>query len=287
MSIAYLNGQYLPLSDAKVSPMDRGFLFADGVYEVVPVYQGKPFGLEKHLDRLERSLSAIKLASGLSQAAWTEAISEIIRRNGSGHQLVYLQVTRGVAEVRDHRFPDTVVPTIFIMSSAVDAPEKEGQLSSAGISAVTIPDIRWGRCDIKSVALLPNILGRQQAIEKHADEAIFIREDLVTECPAANVFIVKQNEVVTPPLNETILGGVTRDIVISLLEKNHIPCRQRPVMKMELFTADEIWISSSSKDLLPVTMLDGNPVGEGVPGALWRRAAEMYQQYKHNLFGIA
>ncbi|MCP5205725.1 MAG: D-amino acid aminotransferase [Hahellaceae bacterium] len=287
MSIAYLNGQYLPLSDAKVSPMDRGFLFADGVYEVVPVYQGKPFGLEKHLERLERSLSAIKLASGLSQTAWIEAITEIIRRNGGGHQLVYLQVTRGVAEVRDHRFPDIVVPTIFIMSSAVDAPKKEGPLSAVGISAVTIPDIRWGRCDIKSVALLPNILGRQQAIEKHADEAIFIREDLVTECPAANVFIVKQNEVVTPPLNETILGGVTRDIVISLLEKNHILCRQRPVMKMELFTADEIWISSSSKDLLPVTMLDGNPVGEGVPGALWRRAAEMYQQYKHNLFGIA
>lgn len=286
MSVVYLNGQYLPLSDAKVSPMDRGFLFADGVYEVVPVYQGKPFGLVQHLDRLERSLSAIKLESGLSQSDWVDAIGEVIKRNNGEHQLIYLQVTRGVAEIRDHRFPKTVVPTIFIMSSVVDAPEKGGELPSAGVSAITIPDIRWGRCDIKSIALLPNILGRQQAIEKNADEAIFIREDLVTECPAANVFIVKDNEVATPPLNKTILGGVTRDIVISLLEKHHIPCRQRPVMKMELFSADEIWISSSSKDLLPVTMLDGKRVGDGLPGDLWQRVAELYLQHKHELFGI-
>lgn len=286
MSIVYLNGLFLPLAEARVSPMDRGFLFADGVYEVIPVYQKKAFGIEKHLERLQRSLDAIQLDSEVPVSRWCELIEEVICRNDSVHQLIYLQVTRGIAEVRDHKFPENAFPTVFIMSSPMVVPKSGFQLDDTGITAVTLPDLRWQRCDIKSISLLPNILSRQEAIEKNADDAILIRDGWVTECPAANVFLVKDAVIITPQLSLLILGGVTRDLVISLALANNICCQQRPVLKAELYTADEIWISSSTKDLMPVVQLDGKPVGNGVAGEQWRRVASLFLQHKRALFGI-
>jgi D-alanine transaminase len=286
MSIVYLNGRFLPLEEARVSPMDRGFLFADGVYEVIPIYQGKAFGAEQHLARLQKSLAAIKLDNPLTVADWLDLITKIVSLNASAHQLIYLQITRGIAEVRDHRFPDSVVPTVFIMSTPVAIPESGFVPQEESLSAITVDDIRWLRCDIKSIGLLPNILARQTAIENGADDAIFVRDGMVTECPAANVFLVKEGVIITPPLNEWILGGVTRDLVIALALENHIPCLQRPVQKMELCTADELWISSSTKDVMPVISLDGKPVGNGLPGELWRRMAHLYLRHKQALFGV-
>jgi D-alanine transaminase len=277
VTIAYLNGEFQPLEDTRISPLDRGFLFADGVYEVIPVYAGRLFRPDAHLDRLERSLASIRIEDPLGRAGWNALLDGIIERNGGGHQSVYLQVTRGVA-AREHGFPGNVAPTVFAMTRILD-----GDPQILPIHAVTRPDIRWTRCDIKSVALLPNVLMRQEAADASAAEAILIRDGLVTEGTATNVFVVQGNAVSTPPDSPHILGGITRELLKELMNGASIECRDEPVTETALRAAREIWLSSSTKEVTPVVRLDGKPVGAGVPGPLWERIHGLFQDYKQRL----
>lgn len=275
----YLNGDFLPASEAKVSVLDRGFVFGDGVYEVIPVYAGRLFRLEHHLERLDNSLNGIRLENPLPHAQWAECLEELIRRNGGGDQSVYLQITRGVAK-RDHAFPDQVQPTVFAMSNPM--PEVSPELRR-GVDAITLEDFRWKMCHIKSIALLPNILLRQQAIDQGATEAIMLREGQVTEGAATNVFIVQDGTVLTPPKSNLLLPGITRDLVVELCHKHGLPCEERAITEEELREADEIWLTSSTKEIIPVTRLDAEPVGKGRPGPVWEQALGHYQVYKQAL----
>ncbi len=277
MTIAYLNGEFQPLEETRISPLDRGFLFADGVYEVIPVYAGRLFRADAHLDRLERSLASIRIADPLGRTGWNTLLDGIIERNGGGHQAVYLQVTRGAAP-REHGFPGSVAATVFAMTRILD-----GQPQILPINAVTRPDIRWTRCDIKSVALLPNVLMRQEAADASAAEAILIRDGLVTEGTASNVFVVQDDFVSTPPDSPHILGGITRELIKELMSSASIECRDEPVTETALRAAREIWVSSSTKEVTPVVRLDDKPVGEGVPGPLWERVHGLFQDYKQRL----
>ena len=274
--IVYLNGDFLAATEAKVSVLDRGFVFGDGVYEVIPVYGGRLFRLDQHLDRLDQSLEGIRVAPPLDHKQWRGLLEELIQRNGGGDQSVYLQVTRGVAN-RDHAFPANVSPTVFAMSSPLgEVPEELRR----GVSAVTMEDIRWKLCHIKAIALLPNILLRQQAIDQGAAEGIMIRDGFVTEGAATNVFAVLGAILVTPPKSNLLLPGITRDLIVELCREGGIELEERPLSEEELRGADEVWISSSTKEILPVTRLDGAPVGSGEPGPVWRRAIALYQTYK-------
>lgn len=277
MTIAYLDGEYLPLADVRISPLDRGFLFADGVYEVIPVYAGRLFRADAHLQRLERSLDGIDIEDPLGRAGWRALLEEMVERNGGANQALYLQVTRGAAP-RDHGFPDGVAPTVFAMTRIVDGDPPAGPLH-----AVTRPDIRWSRCDIKSIALLPNVLMRQEARDASAAEAIFIRENMLTEGTATNVFVVAGEVVRTPPRSEHILGGITRDLIIELAREAQMECREEPVTLAALRAASEIWLSSSTKEVVPVVALDGEPVGQGAPGPLWERMHGLFQDFKQRL----
>ena len=279
-AICYLNGDYLPLDEACVPVLDRGFIFGDGVYEVIPVYAGKPFRLAHHLQRLNDSLNGIYLVNPLSDEQWTQIIQQVISRNTEGDQSIYLQVTRGVAR-RDHGFPGTAQPTVFVMSnpfSPVDA-----KLLEEGVGAITLEDIRWQYCHIKSIALLPNILLRQQALDAGAAEAILLKADKVTEGAASNVFVVLDGKLVTPPKGECLLPGITRDLVVELADKHGVSCEQRDISREELLRAEEIWITSSTREILPVTHLDGHPVGDGLPGPVWQKMYAIYQDYKNEL----
>ncbi len=274
--IVYLNGQFLPTPEAKVSVLDRGFVFGDGVYEVIPVYGARPFRLEEHLRRLDASLAGIRLANPLTHGQWRECLLRLVAENGAGDQSLYLQVTRGAAR-RDHAFPASIHPTVFAMSSPLE--EVPGELRR-GISAITVEDIRWKLCSIKSIALLPNILLRQEAIDRGAAEAIMLRDGLVTEAVAANVFVVAQGTVATPPKSNLLLPGTTRDLIVELCASHAIPCEERDITAEQLRSADEIWVTSSTRDLLPVIRLDGQPVGSGSPGPIGERVLLLYQQYK-------
>jgi D-alanine transaminase len=274
--IVYLNGDYLPIEEAKVSVLDRGFIFGDGVYEVIPAYGGHPLRLPHHLQRLQNSLDAIRLANPRSQSAWTEIIASVIEKNQGEDQYIYLQVTRGVAK-RDHRFPDGNSPTVFVMSSPLLPVDRH--LLEQGVAAITLDDIRWRYCNIKTTALLGNVLLRQQAVEQDAAEAILIRDNDVTEGAASNLFIVLDGVIITPPKSDLLLPGITRDLVVELAKYHQLPCEERPITPQELQQAEEIWLTSSTKEILPVTRLDGNRVGNGTPGTVWHT---MYQYYQDN-----
>lgn len=283
--IAYLNTQFLPLAEARISPMDRGFLFADGIYEVIPVYAGKLFRLEEHLDRLDYSLNEIHLHSPLTRGGWRNLLEELVAKNGSGNMSVYLQVTRGVAEVREHAFPaKSIPPTLFAMCSPISKPKTEDIDHTVGGKAISVSDIRWLRCDIKSISLLPNILMRQKAVEAGALEAIFIRNGSATEGSASNLFIVKAGRLITPPKSHFILGGITRDLILELATLNGFPFVERAISEEELRSADEIWVSSSTREILPITELDGAPVANGEVGPIWKKFAALYVTYKASLF---
>ena len=271
--IGWLDGVFAPLEELRVSPLDRGFLFADGVYEVVPVYAGKLFRCEAHLARLERSLAGVRIPEPLPRAEWVQVLDELVTRNGGGDQAVYLQVTRGVAP-RDHAFPQSTTPTAFAMTRAVQRPAEPPPRS-----AITRPDPRWQRCDIKSVSLLPNVLLRQEAREAGVDEAILLRDGQVTEGAATNVFIVKDDFIVTPPKTNHLLGGVTRDLLVELLEGANLPLVEGPIEAADLEQATEVWITSSSMEVAPVVNLDGQPVGAGKPGPVWQRARRLFSDY--------
>lgn len=278
MSEVYLNGDFLPPERASVSVLDRGFLFGDGVYEVVPSYGGHFLGLVAHLERLDASLSAVHLPNPLTRGQWREILQRLIGTPPAEDQYVYLQVTRGAPSERDHLCPEGVTPTVFAMARPIRP--RLAEVATQGVTCVTRPDPRWSRCDIKAISLLAAVLMRREAQEGGALETIMIRDGLVTEGSSTNVFVVSGSTIATPAKGHLILSGITRDLVVSLAAEAGMAVREGPVPAESLVTADEIWLTSSTREVLPVTRLDGKPVGLGAPGPLWRRLDGLYQDYK-------
>lgn len=279
MTLAYLNGEFIPLSQAKVSVMDRGFLFGDGVYEVIPVYHGQCFRLQQHLMRLAKSLTAIQLNYDCNQLI--PIVERLVSENGGGNQSLYLQITRGPASTRDFAFPEHSQPTVMAYSMPLYS--KTLAELEQGIAAITVDDIRWQRCDIKAITLLASVLLREEAKQQGKQEAILVRNGYAMEGTASNLFMVNANVIITPPLSHHILGGVTRDLIIELAMQHHLPIEQRLITKQELCDAEEIWITSSLREVLPVTSLDNKSVGHGVAGPLWYTVINLYQDYKRSL----
>lgn len=286
MATVYLNGKFTALEDASISVLDRGFLFGDGIYEVIPVYAGTPFRFEHHLDRLKNSLREIKIEDPLTAKQWLELTTELIDKNSpeSGYQesdqSIYLQITRGVAP-RDHIFPIQIKPTIFMMSTPLIGSPAE--VICNGISAITEVDSRWSRCNIKSINLFANVLHRQSAIEQDAKEAILIKDGVVTEGAASNLFIVKDGTLITPPQSAYLLPGVTRDLVLELARKENIMADESEIKRELLTAADEIFVTSSTKEIVPVTKLNGNLVGDGSVGTVTKKLHLTLQTFKQNL----
>lgn len=285
MSIAYLNGQFLPIEEAKVPVLDRGFLFGDGVYEVVPVYAGRLFRFKQHIARLENSLRGIRLPMEQSLQDWADICHQLIEKNSLQNASVYLQITRGVYTERNHDFPAAPRPTIFAMISAL--PEVQPVPSDKdlqGISVITAEDIRWQRCDIKAITLLANCMLKQQALECGANDTILIRSGVAFEATSSNLFIVRDGVIITPPLSEHLLPGITRDFVLWLAEQHGILTEQRLIPEHELLQADEIWLTSSTKEIRPVTRLNDVTIGDGTAGPVWRQMYNHYQQLKAQLY---
>jgi D-alanine transaminase len=273
----YLNGEFMPIEQAKISVLDRGFIFGDGVYEVIPVYSRRPFRMAEHLVRLQASLDSIRLANPHPSVKWTELVGRIVGGNPWDDQNVYLQITRGAAK-RDHAFPKGLKPTVFLMASELIPPSAE--LVKTGAKAIVLPDFRWTRCDIKSTSLLGNCMLRTLAADAGCVEAILVRDGELTEASASNVFVVKDGTVLAPPKSQLILPGITYDVVLEILRDAAIPHEIRPVKEGELRAADEIWVTSSSREVLPITTLDGKPVGSGKPGRVGAKVYALYQEYK-------
>ena len=275
--IVHLNGAFMPLAEARVPVLDRGFIFGDGVYEVIPVYSRYPFRLVEHLHRLQNSLDGIRLANPHSDAEWSQLVHDMIERNDGDDQSIYFQITRGVAK-RAHEFPTQVKPTVFMMSTPLLTPPQE-QLDH-GIACVTGTDFRWLKCDVKSVALLGNCLLKQSAVDAGAAEIVLFRDGHLTEAAACNVLVVQDGVLLAPPKDNLILPGITYDVVLELAASNQIPLEMRAASEQEVRAAQEIWITSSSKEVLAVTRLDGAAVGDGKPGPLFRRMHALYQDFK-------
>jgi D-alanine transaminase len=273
----YLNGEFMPIETAVIPVLDRGFIFGDGVYEVIPVYSRQPFRLGEHLSRLQTSLDSIRLHNPRTDAEWRTLINRIVELNETEDQSIYLQVTRGVAK-RDHAFPKSVKPTVFIMSSPLLPPTAD-QLHT-GVAAITAVDNRWLRCDVKGTALLPNVLLRQLAADAGCAETLLLREGMLTEGAASNVFVVNQGVLLAPPKSNLMLPGITYEVVLELAQANDVPFDVRNISESELLRAEEIWITSSSREILPVTTLNGVAVGSGRPGPVFRRMRELYQDHK-------
>jgi D-alanine transaminase len=280
MSTVYLNGEFLPDNAACVSVLDRGFIFGDGVYDVIPAYQGNLFRLNEHLARLQNSLDAIRIKNPYTNDQWQNMLAELVTKNGGGDLSVYLQVTRGSAQ-RDHALPANVEPTVFAMANPLQPPKPQDLQN--GIKAITTVDDRWLNCHIKAISLLPNVLLRQKAIDAGATEAILLRNGEATEGAASNLFIVENNVLITPPNGPCLLPGITRDVILELAQKAHISCKEAPISEQQLREADEIWITSSTKEIMPVTSLDNEPVGNGKPGPLWHQVVELFQQFKESM----
>jgi len=277
----YLNGEFLPGAQACVPVMDRGLLFGDSVYEVIPCYAGRPFRLEQHLERLDHSLAAIRLPNPLSREAWRRLLERLAAQLPGQDQQLYLQVTRGAYPTRDHRLPEHPRPTVLAMTSPLNP--HRADYGERGISAITVPDIRWQRCDIKATSLLGNVLMRQQAVDAGADEAILIRDGEALEGTATSLFLVRDGGLVTPPKGPHLLPGVTRDLVLELAQAHGIPWAEAAIPVAQLGSADEIWLTSSTREVAPVTRLDGRPVGDGRPGPLWRRMHALFRACRQQL----
>ena len=277
----YLNGQFLEPGDACISVMDRGFLFGDGVYEVIPAYGGHPFRLQEHLQRLENSLLAIRMEPPLSHDEWRDILHELLGQLPGQDQQIYLQVTRGAYARRLHAIPEKVVPTVFALTSRLG--ERDPDIAVKGVSAVTMEDIRWHHCDIKAITLLANILGQQQAHDQQADHAILVRDNKAIEGASSNLFMVRDGLIITPPKSRDLLPGITRDLVLELAHENGLAHAEALIEADDLNTADEIWLTSSTKEVMPVTSLNGQPVADGRPGPLWRKINDLYTGCKARL----
>ncbi len=276
----YLNGDFLPISEAKVSVLDRGFIFGDGIYEVVPVYGGKLFRWPEHLTRLKRSLAKIRIENPKSDAGWTTLVNDLVKRHAWTDQFIYLQITRGVAK-RDHAFPTGVQPTVFGMSSEfmpIPAIQR-----TQGIAAISIPDERWLHCDIKSTSLLGNVLARQAAVDAHAIECVMFRDGMLTEGSASNWWMVRHGVLFGPPKDNLILEGIRVGLMSQLCAAAGIALDIRRITREEVFVAEELMISSATKEIVPVTLLDGKPVGNGQPGPVYQRLYQAYQNAKSEM----
>lgn len=277
VQIVHLNGQFLPLEDARIPVLDRGFIFGDGVYEVIPVYSRHPFRLQDHLKRLQHSLDGIRLANPHSDAKWSALVHELIARNEGEDQYLYLHITRGVAK-RDHAFPKDTPATVFMMSSPLLPADPA--LRQNGVAAVTAVDNRWLRCDIKAISLLPNVLLRQLAVDAGTAETVMLRDGFLSEGAASNIFVVKNGVLLAPPKGPLMLPGITYDVVLELAAANGIVFHVEPIPESTLRSADELWLTSSTKEILPITHLDGKTVGSGSPGPIYRKFDQLYQDYK-------
>jgi len=276
----YLNGEFLPMSEAQISTQDRGFLFGDGVYEVIPVYQRKLFAWPEHLQRLKNSLQAISIANPLTDEAWFNLLNDLIERHDWQDQFIYMQVTRGIQMVRDHMPADCLTPSIYAYTNPLKPLPNE--LVENGIKLVSLEDIRWLRCDVKAITLLPNVMMKLAAKQQNADDAVLItRDGFISEGTASNLFIVKDGKLLTPPNSHKILPGVTRIVIEKVATQHHIPMIEQELTLTDLQNADEIWLTSSTKEALPVTQLDGHVVGTGKPGAIWQLMRGHYQAYKN------
>lgn len=284
-TLCYLNGEYGPLRDAKVSVLDRGFIFGDGVYEVVPVYGRRLFRFDEHIARLGRSLAKLRIPNPMNEAQWLERcrtlIGSLAEKTGAEDQLVYIQVTRGVAP-RDHVMPADIEPTVFMMVNPMKPATAEQR--HQGVACITARDFRWERGDIKSISLLGNVMARQMSADKGALETIMFRGGYLTEASSSNVWIVHEGALLGPPKSELVLEGIRVDLLAELCEEEGIAYNLRPIPEADVLSADEILLSSATKEILPVTTLDGQPVGHGAlrgkPGPVYARLYEAYQRAK-------
>ena len=283
LPICYLDGDYLPLADAQVSPLDRAFLFGDAVYEVIPVYAARPFRLRQHLDRLARSLTGIRMSVPLTHEQWADICAQLVTRNRAGEAYLYIQVTRGAEYGRNHAWPEGLKPTLFAYCSQLE------QLPSAvlekGVAALTASEIRWARRDIKSTALLGNIMLKKLAADAGAYETLLLEDGALTEGSSTTAHVIKDGVIYTPPNGHHILPGTTRDVVTELAERLDVRCQSARVPEAQLRGADEVWLAFSTRGLLPVTTLDGAAVGDGTPGPLFRRMHAAFEGYVRELEG--
>ena len=275
--IVYLNGRFLPIEEAKIPVLDRGFIYGDGVYELIPVYKRRPFRLPQHLVRLQHSLDGIRLANPHTEAEWTSIVSEVVARQPFEDQGVYFQVTRGVAK-RDHTFPAGVAATVFMMSNPLSTPSAE-QVEK-GVAVVTADDNRWQRCDLKTISLVGNVLMRQLAADAGAVETVMFRDGNLTEASASNVLVVMHGVIVAPPKDNLILPGITYGAVYEFARDAGMPFEMRPVSRVEVQVADEMWLSSSTKEVIAVTTMDGRPFSTGAPGPVFRKMYALFQEHK-------
>jgi D-alanine transaminase len=281
-NIAHFNGQLLPLEKISISPLDRGFIFGDGIYEVIPVYDGVMLRGREHFERLQRSCDEIQLTNPHTAEEWLRLVEDLLKHH-PGNQSVYIQVTRGVPPKRDHVLPKGIQPTVFMMVQPLASPSKESVEN--GVACVTSRDFRWEKCHVKSTSLLGNVLARQISAEAGAAETILLRNGHVTEASSSNVFVVKDGVVAAPPQDNLILLGITYDLLTRLARDGALKLEIRPITEAQLRDADEIWLSSSTKEVLAVTTLDGKPVGSGKPGAAFRRMHALFQEHKAKLRG--
>jgi len=279
--LCYLNGAYLPLSEARISPLDRGFLYADAVYELMPVYGGRPFRFPAHAERLTRSLAGISMEDPHTREQWRAILGTLIERNGAGDQYVYWQVSRGAQHGRTHAPLPNIPRTVFAFCAPL--PGTGAEVLERGVACVTASDSRWARCDIKSTSLLANVLLRQLSVDAAAAETILLRDGELTEASASAVHVVLGGELLQPPHSSRILPGTTRGVVEELAARAALHCRVTPISEAQLRAAEEVWISAATREVQPVTSLDGHPIGSGRPGPLWRRVYEELQSYKREL----
>lgn len=277
VAIACLNGDWQAPADAKVSVLDRGFMFGDGVYEVIPVYAGKAFTIDRHLTRLENSLSAVRIPNPMDLREWKSLIEEAITRSGEDLASVYLQVTRGPADERSHVYPAHPEPTVLVMVSP--APRLQRDAVDA-LEMITLDDFRWSRGHIKTTSLIAAGMLKNEAVARGADDAILLRDGHVTEATSSNVFLVLGGKLVTPPKNNVVLHGITRDLVIELAVEGGLEVVERPVSASELEAAEEIFITSSIHEAWPIGRLDGTTIGNGEGGVLWQQVDRLFQSYK-------
>lgn len=271
----YLNGQYLSMEESQISTQDRGFLFGDGVYEVIPVFERNMFEFDAHYQRLENSLQAVSIANPLDKQQWKTILNSLIYKHEWNNQFLYLQITRGVQMVRNHLPDDCLTPTIYAYTNPLHSLDE--QTLKKGIKVITLEDIRWLRCDIKAITLLPNVMMKLAAKNQGADDAILLTQDnKVLEGTASNVFIVKNNVLFTPPTSNNILPGITRLVVERIAKNHHIELRETELTLTDLEQADEIWLTSSTKNALPVCELNGKKVGAGITGKMWQKIDKLF-----------
>ncbi len=275
MTAAYHDGRFLALEECCINPLDRGFLFGDGVYEVVPVYRGRMFRYQAHVERLAYSLAQAEIKNPYPPQRWRGVCDGLIERSGLSDLAIYVQVTRGVAP-RDHVASEALEPTVFAMTLA----QPEEPRTERGVRAITAEDTRWGRCDVKSVSLLANVLLRRRARDRDAHEAILLRDGKITEGAASNVFVVIAGNLATPPAGPRLLAGITRGVVIEIAAAHGVVCEQRAIAAAELFTATEVWLTSSTREILPVTTIDDEAVGDGAPGPTWREFSRRLAEWR-------